>query len=107
MEKLADMLLNHLDGGRGYRNLRCLLLKSATNGRHENRIRRLQESRVKGNIFQFLAQNPKMKGPHVEAECHVICKPFLQLCHDPERMYRIPIVSICVFQPEEPALKRE
>jgi len=100
MEKLADMLLRHLDGilnllpdkgeagsgrggqrqyhiayygrGRGYRNL-TTGAQSAAVGGHENRIRRFSESRVKRMLSHFLAKNEK--GSKILASDRLTCAP--------------------------------
>ena len=55
------MLINR---GRGYKNLRYLLLKAQAHGRDQHRIRRFsenQESRVECHLLRILAQSPKFR----------------------------------------------
>jgi hypothetical protein len=88
-QKLAAMLLNHLEGilnycrtkvplgvveavngniktllrrGRGYRNLRYLLLKSQRMASDQDRIRGFRESRVKWGSCRILAESPQIIG---------------------------------------------
>ena len=87
MEKLADMLLRHLEGILNYCRTKVPLgvveavngnikvaatprtrlpqpelpaAESAAHGRHQDRIRRFPESRVKCGRYQIPAQNPKI-----------------------------------------------
>src|SRR3954447_10482372 len=47
-----------------------------------------------------------MERSHVEAKCHIICEPFLQLGDNPQGMDRVLSVFIRVFQTQRP-LRRE
>ena len=85
-EKLAHMLIDHLDGilnycrvkvrfgvveaingniktllrrGRGYKNLRYSAPQGSAHGRHQDRIRGFQESRVKWASCRIPAQSPE------------------------------------------------
>jgi hypothetical protein len=61
VEAINGNIKSLLRRGRGYKNLRYLLLK-AQRMAHQDRIHRFQESSLKCGSRRIPAQSPKMKG---------------------------------------------
>ncbi len=46
--------------------------------------------------------DPEVEGSHIQAQCHVICEPFLQLPDNSQGMDRVLVVALRFFHPRRP-----